>query len=295
MDDKSGLEICIVGLGLMGGSLAGALRAHVSRLVGVDRDEQAVAAALAAGVIDAGTTDFTTGVQTADLVILATPVRAILRLLAELPQARPDGCQVLDLGSTKQAICATMDRLPPPFAAIGGHPMCGKETAGFAAAAPDLYQGQTFVLCPTARTTPAVAATAAQVVNWIGAQALPMSAAVHDQIVALTSHLPYLAAAALMRQTAAAAEMEMGVWSVSGSGLRDTTRLAGTNPDMMLDILLTNRAAIVQRLQQYQNGLAQLQEMLQNGDEVRLRAWLVQSQQAHQTYKQVKDNRNKSI
>lgn len=289
MDDESALEICIVGLGLMGGSLAGALRAHGPRLVGVDRDAQAVATALAAGVIDAGTTDFTTGVQTADLVILATPVRAILRLLAELPQARPNGCQVLDLGSTKQAICAAMDSLPAPFAAIGGHPMCGKETAGLAAAAPDLYHGQTFVLCPTARTTPAVTTVAAQVVNWIGAQALFMAADVHDQVVAITSHVPYLAAAALMQQTAAAAAKEARVWSVSGPGLRDTTRLAGTDPDMMLDILLTNRVAVLQNLQIFRDGLAQLHQLLQNEDEAGLRAWLRQSQQARQTYKQAKD------
>lgn len=287
------MEICIVGLGLMGGSLAQALRAHVSRLVGVDRDAQAVAAALAAGVIDAGTTDFTAGVQTANLVILATPVRAILRLLAELPSARPDGCQVLDLGSTKKNICAAMDNLPPSFAAIGGHPMCGKETAGFAAAAPDLYQGQTFVLCPTVRTTPAITAVAAQVVNWIGAHALFMAADAHDQVVAITSHLPYLAATALMQQTAAAAAKEARVWSVSGAGLRDTTRLAGTDPDMMLDILLTNRAAVLEKLQGFRNELAQLHNLLQKGDEARLRAWLSQSQRFHQIYKQAKKDPGK--
>lgn len=268
----------------MGGSLAGALRGHVSRLVGVDRDGETVAAALAAGVIDAGTTHLTPTIQTADLIILATPVRAILRLLAELPSARPTGCQVLDLGSTKGAICAAMDNLPPSFAAIGGHPMCGKETAGFAAAAPGLYQGHTFVLCPTARTTPAVTAVAAQVVTWIGAQLLFMSPDTHDQIVALTSHLPYLAAAALMQQTAAAAAAEARIWPVSGAGLRDTTRLAGTDPDMMLDILLTNRAAVLKKLQDFRHGLAQLAELLQNEDEAGLRAWLTHSQQARHTY-----------
>ncbi len=288
MDNNNALEICIVGLGLMGGSLAGALRAHVSRLVGVDLDGQAVAAALAAGVIDVGGKDFAAGVQTADLVILATPVRAILRLVAELPQARPAGCQVLDLGSTKGAICAAMDNLPPAFAAIGGHPMCGKETAGFAAAIPDLFQGQTFVLCPTARTTPAVNAVAAQVVNWVGAQALFMAADVHDQVVAITSHLPYLAAATLMQQTAAAAAAEAHIWPVSGAGLRDTTRLAGTDPTMMLDILLTNRDAVLEKLQQFRDGLAQLYQLLQNEDEAGLLTWLMQSQQARQTYQQVK-------
>ena len=281
-------RICIVGLGLMGGSLAWALRPHVSALVGVDRDEETVAAALAAGVIDAGTTDFAAGVQSADLVVLATPVRAILHLLADLPRARPEGCQALDLGSTKGTICAAMDELPPAFAAIGGHPMCGKETAGFAAAMPDLVRGQAFVLCETARTTGAMAETAAQVVTWIGARALPMAAAAHDGVVAVTSHLPYLAAAALMRQAAAAAMVERRVWPVSASGLRDTTRIAGTNPDVMLDILLTNRAAVLQQLRGFQARLVQLEDLLRRGDEAALRAWLVQAQVAHQSYQQAK-------
>src|SRR5690606_19870060 len=137
-------RVTIVGCGLMGGSLALALRPHLHHLTLVDNNPANLTAA--APLADVVTSDFAAGVQDAELVILATPVRVILSLLEQLPQARPQGCFVLDLGSTKQAIGAALDTLPEPFQAIGGHPMCGKTQTGFAAATPDLYRGRTFVL-----------------------------------------------------------------------------------------------------------------------------------------------------
>ena len=153
-------RICVVGLGLMGGSLALALRLagrlaipqRPFHLTIVDNNPKTLNAALR--LADVATDDLAAGVQQADLVVLATPVRTIVNVLNQLPKLRPDGCLVLDLGSSKADICRAMDSLPDAFQAIGGHPMCGREVAGFGAATPDLFRQQTFILCPTQRTTP---------------------------------------------------------------------------------------------------------------------------------------------
>ena len=213
-------RITIVGLGLMGGSLALALRPHVRQLVAVDANPLTCREAEARGVVDRATTDLAEGLVGAEMVLLATPVRVIARLLAQLPALLPDGCLVIDLGSTKSAIGRIMDALPPAFGAVGGHPMCGRETAGLAAAEGTLYQGQTFILCATARTTSAASAVALRLVALIGAQPLWLDVQQHDAYVAVVSHLPYVVSATLLRRAAQEADDDPRLWQVSASGFR---------------------------------------------------------------------------
>lgn len=279
-------KVCIVGLGLMGGSLAKALQGHVKLLTGVDRHAATRQLALAGGAVDIVTDDLAAGVAAADLVILATPVHTILSILAELPRLRPGGCLVLDLGSTKEAIGAAMSALPASFAAIGGHPMCGKETAGYHASDPGLFRGQTFILSRNGRTTRQVEEAALAVIDHVGARPLFLPANEHDQLVAVVSHLPYVVSAALMHH---AADMEdERVWPVSASGFRDTTRLAGSDPRMMLEILLTNKDAVLSQLGQYQAGLEGIIKLLDNGNEAALASWLEKAQQEYVAYRRQK-------
>ena len=282
------LRLCIVGLGLMGGSLAQALHGEAREVVGVDAHAATRQQALADGVVDRATADLTSGISTADMVILATPVKAILRTLAQLPQVKPEGCLVLDLGSTKQAINVAMSALPDSFAALGGHPMCGKEQAGYSAADPDLYRGQTFILTRNERSTAVVEREVLALLAVIGAQPLFLSAEHHDQLVASVSHVPYLLSAALARQVAAQEDDDL--WRVSASGYRDTSRLAGSDPQMMLDILLTNRTAVSVKLAAYQAQLGHLAGLLDEGDDAALAAWLAEAQQGHATYRQAKQS-----
>jgi prephenate dehydrogenase len=242
--------------------------------------------AAAERLADVVTEDLAVGVQGADLVVLATPVRVILSCLAALVQHRPDGCMVLDLGSSKAAICAAMDALPPTFQAMGGHPMAGKETAGFAAATPDLFRQQTFVLCHTQRTTPALETAVHTLIADIGANPLLLPAALHDQMVAAISHLPYMVAASLMRTAAAVGDARL--WPVSASGFRDTSRVSGTDPQMMLDILLTNQAAVLAQIAAFQAQLTAVTHLLQTADEAALLAWLRETQGEYLTYRQYK-------
>lgn len=282
MESLQGKTVTVVGLGLMGGSLALALRPHGVRLVGVDVDEAARRLARDHDVVEQVTASVAEGVQGADLVVLATPVGTILELLEALP---PAPYTVLDLGSTKGEICRALSRLPAPISAVGGHPMCGKETAGLTAAEATLYQGKTFVLCRTGRTTAAAEALVLSIVAAIGANPLFLEPVDHDQLVGLVSHLPYFVSALLMAEAAAAAEAEANVWPVSASGFRDTTRLAGSDPRMIRDITLTNRAAIVAQLREYQARLSHLLALLEEGSEAELEAWLAARQREHSLYR----------
>lgn len=285
MSDLSSTRITIVGLGLMGGSLAMALRPHVAHLTAVDVDDATREMALDRDLVDEATADLQSGVRGADLLILAVPVGSILGIVERLPALRPDGCLVLDLGSTKGAICQAMERLPPAFEAVGGHPMCGKEVAGVWAAEADLYREQTFVLCRTARTTPRAEALCKSLVRSIAATPLFLDPAEHDRLVAVVSHLPYFVASLLMQRAAEAAREDARIWPISASGFQDTSRLSGSEPEMFLDIVRTNREAILEQLHAYRGQLEDVIRLLQEGDEEATRSWLAARHQENQAYR----------
>ncbi len=286
-------KVTIVGLGLMGGSLALSMRLaqrvarrpYPTHITVVDSNPYTrQAAQRLANVV---TSEFAEGVQDAELVILATPVRTVVDLLAKLVEARPDGCMVLDLGSTKRDICAAMDALPPGFEAMGGHPMCGKETAGFSSATPDLYRDKTFILCRTERSTERIEKLVLDLLQIVGANSLFLPPNTHDEMVAAISHLPYVVAGSLMR-TAAMMDDDR-VWQVSASGFRDTARVSGTDPKMMLDILMTNKTAVLAQLHRYQQELTQVTQLLESNDETKLAAWLAETQDKYFTYRDKKE------
>ena len=277
------LRVGIIGLGLMGGSLALALRGRVAELVAIERQPNTRQLALREGIVSAAVEELSAVFPPVDLLVLATPVRAIIDTLGHLPVLLPSGCAVLDLGSTKSEVVATMDALPEPFAAIGGHPMCGKETSGLTSAAADLYCDQTFFLCRSRRTTTALEATVLALVDALGARPVFVDAATHDTAVATTSHLPALLSAALMRVAS-----EEDLWAASASGFRDTSRLAGSDPRMMLDILLTNRNAVLATLAGYASELAAVRQAIEQADEAALIEWLAAAQVNYAAYSRFK-------
>jgi prephenate dehydrogenase len=263
--------VCIVGLGLMGGSLALALRraGWAARIAGVSRSADTLAAAQEAGAIDCGHTALAEGVRDADVVVLATPVRALLAQLDEVGRHAKGGAVVLDLGSAKGEVLRAMARLPDGLQPVGGHPMCGKETGGFASAEAGLYAGKTFVLCPLPRTSEEALGIATSLAKAAGSRTLVLDPDQHDRAVAAISHLPYLAAAGLVN--AVAAGNDPLAWALAASGFRDTTRVAASDPDMFLDILTTNRAAVLAWLDLYAAEMAALRGALVAGDEGGLR------------------------
>jgi prephenate dehydrogenase len=169
MKELINAQITIVGLGLMGASLAGGLRGKCRRVVGVARRAESIEIALARGFVDSGTTDVAKGVSEADVVVLATPVRVILRQLPEIAPLLSEGCLLMDLGSTKGRIAAQMARLPDHIQPLGGHPMCGKEKSGIEVADPALYKGCTFILSPLKRTSEEALALGRALTEVVGA------------------------------------------------------------------------------------------------------------------------------
>lgn len=267
-------QVSIVGLGLMGGSLAGALCGWCRRVVGVARRQETIEIARARGLIDEGTTELSEGLRQADVVVLAMPVRVILRQLAEIGPLLPEGCLLMDLGSTKADIVAAMARLPDHVQPLGGHPMCGKEVSGIEAADPTLYQGRTFILCPLERTSAAALTLGYQLAEAVGAQPLVLEPDRQDYLVATLSHLPYLLACALVATADATTSADPAAWQIVAGGFRDTSRLAGSDVTMMTDILLTNRAEVLKALRHYAAQLDSLIRLVESGDEEEMGAVL---------------------
>lgn len=282
LNDKA---VCIVGLGLMGGSLGLALRGRCRTVTGVARRPETIAQALALAAIDWGTTDPLRAVAAADVVILATPVRTIMALIQTLAPAMRPGALLTDLGSTKADVVAALDRTAGAIQVCGGHPLCGRELSGLSAAQPDLYQGRVYVVAPGQRTSAEAVALTEAIALAAGARPLRMNAAEHDRLVAAISHLPYLQAAGLAAVAGSLAAANPLAWRLAASGFRDTARLAASDVGMMLDILMTNRANVAGLARQSAAWLSALAQALDANDEAAARQALSQSHGAIMEYR----------
>lgn len=272
--DPVDFTVTVVGLGLMGGSLAGALRGKCRRVIGVDRDASTSACALELGFVDEVAQNLSAGLERADVVVLATPVRAIIDILGRIGPMLQPGTLVMDIGSTKTQVLAAMDDLPTYVQVLGGHPMCGKELSGIAAADPTLFDGRTFILSPLARTSDAALATGHALVRAVGAHPLEIEGTRQDYLVGTISHLPYLLACALVSTADATTSSDPLVWQILAGGYRDTSRVAGSDVTMMVDILMTNRDEVVKAARICQAHLAELTSLVEAGNEAALRARL---------------------
>ncbi|MCK6577232.1 MAG: prephenate dehydrogenase [Anaerolineae bacterium] len=256
-------HLTVVGLGLMGGSLALALRDKAQTVTGVDMSAEARAYALAHGIVDQVTDDLRLGVSEADVVLLAAPVKGIISMIrGRLGAYLRSNTLVVDIGSTKADICEAMRELPIGIQAIGGHPMTGKESPGIDHCDANLYRDRPFVLCPSRRTTPAARDRALAMVDALGAVPIEMDAARHDRVVAAISHLPYLLSAALVATVSKEGEKDDAVWGLAAGGFRDMSRLAAQDLSMMGDILSTNTRAVATLLAQFRMQLAMMEAAL---------------------------------
>jgi len=265
--------IAIIGLGLMGGSLALALRANkaCAQISGIETNASTRTEALACGAVDQASDDLTLVAQ-ADMIVLATPVRTIIDLLPRIGNIARDGAIIIDLGSTKREIVEAMENFPARVQAIGGHPMCGKETSGFGSADTNLFRNAIFALTPLKRTSKQTISFARAIIEAIGAQPLVIDAERHDQIVATTSHLPFVVASALMAVASEQADQDELLYRFAASGFRDTSRLAVSDATMMSDIVLTNRANVIKMLRHYSAQLEILTHLIEHADAPTLRA-----------------------
>ena len=262
MKDLDNFSIAIVGLGLMGGSLAMALKQNRvgRRVLGMDADPAVVERARRLGAIDEAIAD----TSDADLIVLAMPVLAIVGWLREQGRRLRAEQIVLDLGSTKRAIVAAMAGVDAQC--VGGHPMCGKETSGIETAEANLFHGAKFVLVPVAQTSEQTLGVARQLATRIGAQPLVMDADAHDRAVAAVSHLPYLLSVNLVNTVAALHDAHAPL--LASSGYAGMTRLAASDTRMMSDIVASNREHILKMVDAFQAELSRLRAAVAGAEPV---------------------------
>jgi prephenate dehydrogenase len=264
----TGKHVAIYGLGLMGGSLAMALNGQCGRLTGIEKDPAIVRSALRHGVVSQAAEQAGHLLEDADVIILATPVNAILNILKTLGNVCHKEAVVLDFGSTKRAICHAMEDLPERFDPIGCHPMCGKETSGLEYADSAMFKGAAFAIVPLDRSSENARYAAEALAGLLGSHPVHLNAESHDRFVAATSHLPYLVSNSLAFCTPVEAA------ALAASGFASATRLAVTSPDMMMDVLETNKDSIVKALHGYCDRLALIEQLLIQDDFLRLRSEL---------------------
>ncbi|OLA96569.1 MAG: hypothetical protein AUH20_03310 [Candidatus Rokubacteria bacterium 13_2_20CM_69_15_2] len=276
-------RLTIVGVGLLGGSVAKAVRSGglAREIVGVGRDEARLGTALRDGALDRVTTDLEAGVRDADFVLLAVPVLAVEALLPRVWWAAPDGATVTDVASTKAGIVRVADQLAArrALAFVGSHPMAGSERSGYGVARADLFRAATVILTPTDRTEPRAVKAVTEFWEAMGARVSALDAPTHDQAVAAISHLPHLVACALVDGVT---RFEPAALELAARGFKDTTRIAASDPDVWTEIFLANRAALATSLDAFRRALAELERCVTRGSAAELRAALARIKAARE-------------
>jgi prephenate dehydrogenase len=256
-------KLAIVGVGLIGGSvaLAARQRGFAARVVGADHDRVALDQALAGGLVDEACLDPAEAVASAEVVVFCAPVDRIAALvLAAAPHCAP-GALLTDTGSTKGAIVAEVESgLPAGLLFAGSHPLAGSEKKGPLHARADLFADRLVIVTRTSRTPAEAVERATALWAALGARVRVMSPEEHDRSLALTSHLPQLAASAL------AGVLPAELFGLAATGFRDTTRLAGSNADMWVPIFAQNRAAVLAALERFEEQLACFRRALEADD-----------------------------
>ena len=265
-------QVAIIGVGLIGGSLGMILRRKTlaDHVVGVGRRVENLKTAVALGAIDRYVADPQEGVRGADLVVLATPVDTYERHLREWAHCLAPGAIVSDVGSVKGTLVERSEAIMPAGVHfVGAHPIAGKEKTGVAAGSDQLFKGARCILTPTTRTDPAALDRVRQLWEEAGSIVLLMDPHLHDQILGAVSHLPHVAAFALMNALAELRDQQVPALDLaghSGGGLRDTTRIAASSPEMWRDIFLWNRDNVVSYIDRYARALEELKQLIKAED-----------------------------
>ncbi len=260
-------RLSLVGLGLLGGSVAKAARAEglADEIVAVGRDRERLEPALRDGVVDRVSTHLEEGVAGADFCLLATPVATLSALLPVVWQALPADAVLTDVGSTKASIVGAAERLARerPLAFVGSHPMAGSEQSGYRVSRRDLFKGATVILTPTERTDSHAVKRVGAFWEALGGRLVVLDPITHDRATAAISHLPHLVADALVD---AVVRMDPRFFEVAGRGFKDTTRIAASDPVVWREIFQDNRVALTEALGAFRAALDELDQLVATGD-----------------------------
>jgi prephenate dehydrogenase len=273
-------RLAVVGLGLLGGSVVRAARARrtAGEIVGISRNPETLAAAHRAGVLDRATSRLEDGLAGADLVMLCAPVGALPGLVRAAWPLLADGAVLTDVGSVKHGVVGAAETCPPRpgVAFVGGHPMAGSERSGYEASSPDLFAGRLTLVTETASTSPEALRRVTRFWEALGSQVRVLTVDVHDRGVALISHLPHLAAYALV----ATADGE--ALGLAARGFADTTRIAASAEGLWTDIVRENRSAVLDALADYRGRLARWEALVRAGEWAALEAELARAREVRE-------------
>ena len=266
-------RLVVIGVGLIGGSLALALRAKglVGEVVGIGRGRHNLDEALRLSIIDRVADDYASGLAGADVVLIATPVAQFPAVFARVAPHLAPQTIVTDGGSTKRdVIGAARTALGAKFSQfVPGHPIAGTEHTGAAAAFPELYRNRKVVLTPEPETPPDASARVREMWEATGASVVDMPADRHDAILAAVSHLPHLLAFALVEELALRPDAH-DYFRFAAGGFRDFTRIASSSPEMWRDIAIANRATLLEELRRYRGQVERLEQLLESADSTAL-------------------------
>ncbi len=280
-------KLVVIGVGLIGGSFALALRRArvVQRIVGVGRTRRNLADALRMKAIDEASQDPARAVQDADLVLLATPVGQMPAIMTAIAPHLPAHAVVTDAGSTKRDVIACARRFLgghlPRF--VPAHPIAGTEMSGATAASPDLFRGRNVILTPQAGTAAGAVTRVRRAWEACGARVVRLDAGAHDELLAAVSHLPHVIAFALVNMLAGRRNPAR-LFGLSAGGLRDTVRIAGSSPEMWADICVANREALLAALEDYENELEQARAAIERADAQELKRLFAQARSAREKW-----------
>jgi prephenate dehydrogenase len=265
------MRVAVVGLGLIGGSLALAATAGGAQVAAYDTDPEAGRIGLERDAIDIAADSVAGAVEAADLAFVCGPVAELPALVRSVLDAAPEGCTVSDVGSTKARLVESAGA-EPRF--CGGHPVCGSEARGMAHARADLFDGATYFLTPSAATDPAGYRRLHGFCASLGARPVAIDPRAHDRLVALTSHVPHAIANALVNQAGAGRVDGHDPLAAAGGSFRDMTRVAGANPRIWVDIFLDNREAVLDGLREHGRRLDELARALEREDAGFIARWI---------------------
>ncbi|MGF1548384.1 MAG: prephenate dehydrogenase [Thiotrichales bacterium] len=280
-------RLCLIGVGLIGGSLALALRraGYCKQVVGVGRSVANLEEALRLKVIDEASHNPATAVRGADMIVLAVPVGSVEAVCRQIAIPMEPDAVLTDVGSVKADVVRQVerafDRLPPRF--VPGHPIAGTERSGAGAAFPELFEGRRVLLTPLEQTDPAAVAEVRRMWEVSGAVVEEMAVEAHDRILAATSHLPHMLAFGLVDSLARLTEGQQ-MFRYAAGGFRDFTRIASSDPVMWRDICLHNRDALLEALARYQADLATLRRAVEIRDGDALLAIFERAKQARDRF-----------
>ncbi|MEJ2653872.1 MAG: prephenate dehydrogenase/arogenate dehydrogenase family protein [Acidihalobacter sp.] len=280
-------RLALIGVGMIGGSLALALRqgGGCREIIGYDRDRASLERAVELGIVDRYETSACAAVHSADAIVLATPVGAVEGVCRALRGCLDENALLTDVGSVKggvvRSVEAGLGRLPPNF--VPGHPIAGKERSGVEAASADLFIGRRIILTPLPGTTSEARARVRQLWERAGGVVEEMGVEHHDEVLAATSHLPHLLAFALVGSLSGLGERDE-IFRYAAGGFRDFTRIASSDPVMWRDVCLSNRDAILDVLGHFERDLHALSESIAAGDGERLQELFQRAKQSRDRF-----------